>query len=165
MAHSQEVRQAVRKAYVEGRVPLTQAASMHDVRYETARRWKTLARGSGDCWDHARMADRISTGGLGDLTAAVLDDFIKLFQTTLTALRDHNGDPIERAEAISRLSDAYTKTVKAAGATSPTLAKLSIALDVCKQLAEFIRRHHPQHTDAFLEILEPFGAHLSELYG
>lgn len=165
MAHAKEVKQAVRKAYVEGRVPLTQAAAMHDVRYETARRWKALARQRGDCWDNARMADRISSGGLGDLTAAVLDDFIKLFQTTLEALRDHKGDPIERAEAISRLSDAYTKTVKAAGATSPELAKLSIALDVCKHLAEFIRRHHKQHTEAFLEILEPFGEYLSELYG
>ena len=103
MAHSTETRQAVRKVYVEGRVPLTQAATMHQVRYETARRWKAQARERGDCWDNARMADRISNGGMGDLTAAVLDDFIRLFQTTLEALRTHNGNPIEGP----RPSDAY----------------------------------------------------------
>lgn len=165
MAHSEQSKAAVRKAYVEGRVPLTQAAAMHQVRYETARRWKSLAREKGDSWDNARMADRISNGGLGDLTAAVLDDFIRLFQTTIDDLRTHKGDPIERAEAISRLSDAYAKTVKAAGATSPDLAKLAIALDVTKLLAEYIRHKHPQHTEAFLEILEPFGEHLSKVYG
>jgi hypothetical protein len=165
MAYPKECRIAVRKTYVEGRVPLTQAAAMHQVGYETARRWKALARAKGDCWDNARVADRISNGGLGDLTAAVLDDFIRLFQTTLKDLRTHNGAPIERAEAISRLSDAYAKTVKAAGATSPDLAKLAIALDVTKQLAEYIRNNHPQHTEVFLEILEPFGEHLSKVYG
>lgn len=165
MAHSPEVRQAVRTAYVEGRVALTQAAAMHGVRYETARRWKAQAQTKGDNWDNARMADRLSQGGLGDLTSVVLDDFIKLFQTTLEALRNHKGDPIEAAEAISRLSDAYAKTVKAAGATSPELAKLAIALEVTKHLAEFIRNHHAHALEVFLEILEPFGEYLSGIYG
>jgi len=165
MAHPKETRQAVRKAYVEDRMPLTQAAQLQGVRYETARRWKADARGSGDDWDRARMADRIASGGLGDLTAAVLDDFIRLFQGTLEALRSHEGDPILRAEAISRLSDAYAKTVKAAGATNPELSKLGTALEVTKHLAQFVRQEYPQHTEAFLEILEPFGERLSEIYG
>ena len=55
--------------------------------------------------------------------------------------------------------------MKAAGATSPELAKLAIALDVTKQLAEYIRQHYPHHTEVFLEILEPFGERLSEIYG
>ena len=40
-----------------------------------------------------------------------------------------------------------------------------VAMDVLKRLAEFTRERHPASADALLEVLEPFGHHLAEVYG
>lgn len=42
---------------------------------------------------------------------------------------------------------------------------LEISMDVLKHLSGFVRENHPQHAAAFLEILEPFGDRLVEIYG
>ncbi len=166
MAHSAETQARLRQLYVYERQNLKQACGALGIAYDTGRRWKRQAREHGDCWDRARTAARLSGGGLGALTEAVIEDFVLLFQSTITALKtSENGNPIQRAEALSRLSDAYAKTMKAAGATNPELAKLSIALDTIKMLGDFTRDHYPQHAQALLEILEPFGAHVSQHYG
>lgn len=165
MAHSAQVQARLRQTYVYERQNLKQASETAGVGYETARRWKRRALEAGDDWDKARAAARLGAGGLGTLTEAVIEDFVLLFQSTISALKTgEHGTPIERAEALSRLSDAYAKTVKAAGATNPELAKLGIALDTIKLLGDFVRDRYPQHAEVFLEIMEPFGAHLSERY-
>lgn len=42
---------------------------------------------------------------------------------------------------------------------------LELSMDVMRQLSSFVREQYPQHAAAFLEILEPFGERLVELYG
>lgn len=165
MAHGADLKAAVRASYVQDRQNLKAAARLNKVSYETARSWKAAARKKSDDWDRARTAVRLADSGLGELTRVVIEDFVHLFQSTLQALKTSQADPIMRAEAISRLSDAYQKTVKAAGATSPELARFSIAMDVLQELSRFVRERFPHHSEAFLEILEPFGERLTELYG
>lgn len=158
MAYSKETRLAIRSNYINKGYSLKAACASEDVPYETGRSWKRSAKASGDDWDQARAAGKISQGGIASLTAAVIEEFVTLFQSTLDELKSaENIQPMQKAEAISRLSDAYTKTVKAAGSSSPSLSRLAVAMDLIKRQADFIKEHFPQHFDTFVEILEPFG--------
>ena len=104
MAHKPEIRQACRSAYVYDRLSLPDAAESVGIPYNTARVWKKRARAEGDDWDKARTAARLAEGGLGDLTRMVLSDFTHQFQTTLERLKGYEGDPVDAAQAMTRLA-------------------------------------------------------------
>ncbi|HET7300221.1 MAG TPA: DUF1804 family protein [Oleiagrimonas sp.] len=165
MAHSRLKKAEVRRHYVVDRQPLTGAAQLAGVAYSTARQWKAAALVAGDDWDRARLAAQVTDGGSQELTRVVLAEFVPMFKSTVEGLRDAAIGAAEKAEAISRLADAYTKTVKAAGAVDPAIARLAWAMDVLKELGEFTQREFPQHSAAMLEMLEPFGQYLAEQYG
>lgn len=164
MAHAPEVRAAVRRTYVSERQPLEVSAERNGVSYNTARQWKRAAKEAGDDWDRARSAARMAAGGLGDLTTQVLEEFALLFQSTMEQIGSSEFDGVQKAEAMSRLADAYTKTVKAAGGGDNRIAKLAVAMEVLEKLVAFIQQHYPQHGTALLEVLEPFGEELSRAY-
>lgn len=165
MAHAPETRQSVRRAYVYDRLPLEAAAEREAVSYATARNWKRKAKEEGDDWDRARAASRMASGGLGDLTTRVLEEFALLFQVTMEEIGSGEFDGIQKAEAMSRLADAYTKTVKAAGGGDSSIGKLAVAMEILERLVAFVQRHYPQHAGALLEVLEPFGEELNQAYG
>lgn len=165
MAHSRLKKAEVRRRYVVDHQPLTGAAQLSGVSYSTARGWKAAALEQGDDWDRARQAATMSDGGVEDLKRVVIGEFVPLFKSTVEALGDAAIPAVDKAEAISRLSDAYTKTIKATGAVDPAIARLAWAMDVLKELGEFVQREFPQHSAAVLELLEPFGQHLAECYG
>lgn len=165
MAHDTGKRQELRRRYVVDRQPLSAAASLSDISYSTARAWKRDAALRGDDWDHARMAEEVGDGGVRALTRVVLEEFIPLFRSTIEAIKGDGISGIEKAEAISRLSDAYGKTVKASGAVDPSIARLAWAMDLLRELAQFTASGFPQHSAALLEIIEPFGEHVAQMYG
>lgn len=165
MAHDSKKRQALRRAFVVDRQPLKAAAALLEVSYSTARAWKADAELSGDDWDRARTAESVGDGGVKALTRVVLEEFIPLFQSTIRAIKGDKLDAIDKAEAISRLSDAYMKTVKASGAVDPSIARLAWAMDVIRQLAQFTAERFPQHQTAMIDVLEPFGEQLAQEYG
>ena len=66
---------------------------------------------------------------------------------------------------MASLSDAFNKMVASAGRVAPKISELGVANDVLQRQAEFIREFYPQHAAAFLEIIEPFGERLVEVYG
>ncbi len=165
MAHSQETKRKVRSEYVKG-MPLKAAAALHNVPYGTARTWKEAASNAGDDWDVARAALRLSDGGVKALTAEVIEDFVHMFKSTIDAVKaDKKLSPLQKADVLAKLSDAYQKTIKAAGSSNPGLSKLAIALDVLRKQLDFIRDRYPKHTPIFMEILEPFGEYLSREFG
>lgn len=165
MAHAPEVKQAVRRSYVMERLPLEASAKKHQVSYNTARSWKKAAKVDGDDWDRARAASRMAAGSLGDMSTQVMEEFALLFQVTMEDIRDGNYDGIEKAEAMSRLADAYNKTMKAAGGGDSKIAKLSVALEMLSGLVDFVQSQFPQHAESLLEVLEPFGEELNQRYG
>lgn len=165
MAYDEQQVVAVRGSYVYERLNLTAAADKHDVNYQTARRWKAKAKKEGDDWDKARAASRLSSGGLGDITEKLIEDFGFLFQTTIEEVKKSDSDPIKKAEAMSRLADAYTKTMKAASSGNPKIAELAIALKVLEEFAKFIREKSPADIERFAALLEPFGKRVSEVFG
>lgn len=165
MAYAPEKVQEVRKCFVFERQALPDAAARCGVSYSAAQAWKKKAKAAGDDWDKARNASRMAAGGLGDITNQLLEDFALLFQSTIEDIRDGDFNALDKAEAIARLSDSYTKTMKAAGGGNASIAKLSIAMEVLSELAEFIKRDYPDDLERFVCILEPFGMRVSEVFG
>ncbi|MFW2439111.1 MAG: DUF1804 family protein [Arenicellales bacterium] len=165
MSYPSETRDNVRASYVYERMPLAAAAEKHNIPFNTVRTWKKKSKEAGDDWDRARNASRMAAGGLGDVTMLVMEDFVLLFQSTIDDLKkDKNTPPAQKAEILSRLSDAYSKTIKAAGLSDSKMAELSIAMKVLEEMGTFIRDRFPQHLDTFVEILEPFGTRVSEVF-
>jgi len=165
MAHPKETKIAVRRSYVYDRLTLESAAEKHNVSYHTARAWKKKSGLNGDDWDTARTASRMASGNLGDNTNPILEEFAILFQSTIEALKKDEADPLKKAEALSRLSDAYSKIMKAAGGGNSKIAELSIALKVLEALSKHIREAHPNQLEAFTIILEQFAPKVGELFG
>lgn len=161
MAHDSATRDAVRRAYVYDRQPIESAADAAGVSKNTARRWKRISKEQGDDWDRARNASRLAAGGLGDITTSVLEDFALLFQSTLDELKIADTDPLKKADSIAKLSDAYVKTMRAAGGGDKQIAKLAIAIEVIELLTQYVRKHKPELAQDWAEVLQPFGATLS----
>jgi hypothetical protein len=167
MALGPEVRAAVRAAYVHQALPLNEASRQCGVRFETARRWKSIARKNGDDWDAARTASYMSGQGADLVLSDVMQSILLLTQSTLRDLRER-GDQVpmlERVEAISRVSDAYHKTAAAVGKHSPKISRLAIAIEILTTLTDYVREKHPALAPALLEVLEPFGQELARKYG
>lgn len=166
MAHPKEKKTAARAAYVYEALTLEVIARRIDASIGTVSRWKRDAGDGGDDWDRARAAARISGQGTEAVTQAVMEDFVLLFQSTLTEVKEATDiKPLAKAEIISRLSDAYNKTMSAVARGNPKLSKLAVAMEVMQALAGFIRQHYPKHANAFAEILEPFGEEMAKTYG
>lgn len=165
MAHPPESRSALRAAYVYDRLGMETAADKAGVSIATARRWKREAETEGDDWDRARSAARLAGDGNAVLMQMILDDYLTLHQATVEAVKaDAEVTPIQKAEIISRLADAFTKTMAAVSKASPQLNKLGIATDVLQRLSRYAAQVHPQHASALLEVLEPFAAELAREY-
>jgi transposase-like protein len=165
MAHGADIQREARRRYVADRQSLPIIALAIGVSESTVARWKRTARSTGDNWDAARAAGTVAGDGLDTLIADLIQDYVIQHQAAIDALKDAKDmEPAERAQILASLADALSKTVSSAGRLSPKLSKLGVAMDVLKLMGDFVTRHYPHHAPALLEILEPFGAKLAELY-
>lgn len=166
MAHPPETRQAVRAAYIFDRLDLEAAAARAGVSSATARRWKSQAAAEGDDWDRARSAASLSHSGASSIAQVVLADFLTLHQATVDALNDASDvAPLARAEAMSRLADAFSKTMNAVAKAAPELGRFAIANELLQDLATFVREEYPDDIEVIVTILEPFATHVARKYG
>lgn len=166
MAHSQKTITQARAAYVYDSLNIDNISGRFNVSRGTVMRWKKTALKNGDDWDRARAAARLSGQGAEAVTAAVMEDFVLLFQSTLTDIKaSQDIKPLERAEVLSRLADAYTKTMNAVAKGNPKLDKLSFAADMLRDLVQYIQTHYPQHAAAMEQVLVPFGDEIGKRYG
>ncbi|MBN3254303.1 DUF1804 family protein [Pectobacterium brasiliense] len=166
MAHPQEVRDKLRRAYIFGQMSLEIASAQAAVAFATARRWKKDAQDAGDDWDKLRAAHVIAGGGLEDIGRAVLTGLVTQYQTTLEML---NGaadiPPRERVELLASLADAFNKATSASKKILPETSELSVALEVIQLLSTFIRERHSKHLEVFVSILDGFGEEVEKRYG
>jgi predicted ArsR family transcriptional regulator len=166
MAHPPETRTRLRAFFIHDGLSLDTAAERLSLSSRTATRWKQEALAKGDDWDKARAASRLAGEGAEAVSQAVLEEFLALFQTTLGEIKGNRDlKPMERAEAISRLSDAYTKTMSSVAKSAPKLNRLAVASEVLQLLAKFVQTKVPKHAPALMEVLEPFGEELVAAYG
>lgn len=166
MAHKPEVRRAVRDAYVIDKLSLEAAADKMAVPYDTAKKWKGRDAAQGDDWDKARAAHSLTGAGAGTVAQLVLHDFLAMYQATVDDVKtDAELTPMQRAETLSRLADAFQKTISAVAKAAPDLGRWAVASEVLSEMAPFVAERFPQHREAFVEILEPFSAHLAHKFG
>lgn len=166
MAHDADKRREARKKYVFERQALPVIAVTLSVSEATIRRWKRDAGSRGDNWDTARSANTIAGDGFDGLVTEVVQDYVIVHQATIEDLRHADQlSPGDKAKILASLADSFNKTVKAAGRVSPKISELGVAMDVLKRLADFTAHTHPKLAPALLEVLEPFGQHLAEVYG
>jgi hypothetical protein len=165
MAHGDEVRRAVRAAYVFENLGLEVAALKHDVPIATARRWKRDAKELGDDWDKARAAQMMAGGAIEDVVRQTLAVVVQQVQATVETIQAApDMAPGEKVQMLASLADAYNKMMATSKRLMPETDRLAVATDVAKRLAEFVRSKYPQHAAAFAEILGPFGEELSRAY-
>ncbi|MFM2042109.1 MAG: hypothetical protein RLY86_685 [Pseudomonadota bacterium] len=163
MAHTPEKRDALRRRYVYDRMDLAQAAETEGVGYATARRWKAAAEDAGDDWERARSVVRLTSEGQANLGQIMLEDYMTLHAATVQGLMAaQDVDPLDKAEAMSRLADAMNKTMSAVAKAAPQLNKQAIAADVLHRLVKFAKAHHRDSLPILAALLEPFGDYLAK---
>ena len=166
MARPPEQRQELRRAYVYDRLPLEAAADKAGIPLGTARRWKADAENAGDDWEKARAAASLSATGANTVAQMVLADFLTLHGAVVDELRNAPDVPaLAKAEALSRLADAFTKTMAAVAKAAPDLGRFAVATELLADYARFVRDRFPDLEKAVIETLEPFGVCIAEKYG
>lgn len=165
MAHAPDIKREARRRYVAERQVLPMVALGLKVSESTVSRWKREAKANGDNWDAARAAATVAGSGLDALVVDLVQDYVIQHKAAIDALKDADSiTPGERAQVLASLADSLSKTVSSAGRLSPKISKLGIAMDVLQLQGDFVARHYPQHAVALIEVLEPFGQHLAEVY-
>ncbi len=102
--------------------------------------------------------DSKPTGHRWDLLAeTLLTDYLQAHQEAMVAIKSDVSDPLQRVEALSKLSLALDRTFRALDRGGAEHSPLLIARLVLERQAEFIKQRFPSHLPAFLDILEPFG--------
>lgn len=158
---------SVRLAYLGNGGNLTKAARACGVSESTARRWRAKDRTMGLDWNAGNPENRMgqAAGCLAGnrreiLVSALLEDYLSLHQEAVAAVKSGVIEPLERVNALSRLSQALDRTLRALGKASPELSRLAVARWVLERQAEFVRLRFPEHLGMFVEMLEPFGEEL-----
>ncbi len=165
MAHNVEKRNQARKLYIFERQSLALISDMLGVSVATLRRWKNLDAKAGDDWDLPRAANMMVGRGHDAILAEAVEGFTLMYQA---GLKNINEDKTLNAEArvklAASLADSFAKMMAAAGKASPTLSKLAVAHEVISELAKFIhaKGQDTLASQAFLELIEPFGEHLAK---
>ncbi|MBF0448161.1 MAG: DUF1804 family protein [Magnetococcales bacterium] len=94
----------------------------------------------------------------------LLGEFLVLHTEAMASVKEEVQDPIKQVEALTRLSQALDRTVNALVKATPPPPCLTIARDVLQKQVVFVERRFPQHAQALLAILEPFGEELIKIY-
>jgi hypothetical protein len=166
MAHSEEIRRAVRASYVFEQLGLEVAAMKHGVPFATARNWRRDAKELGDDWDKAKSAQMIAGGGIEDVVRQTLAVVVQQVQATVETIQNTpDMPPATKVDMLASLADAYNKLISASRRLMPETDKLAVAQDTLKRLADFTRTKHPKHAAALIEVLEPFADELARAYG
>ena len=166
MAHKPEIQAAVRQSYIFDKLSLPQAAARHGVAIGTARRWKKAAQAAGDCWDKARASAAMTSTNFDEIMASMVNDFVTLHQSLVEQVtKDEEMTATLKVAALNSLADSFSKFMKASGKASPSLNRLSFAMEILQMFGRFITDHYPEHAEVFAEVLEPFGRELAKHHG
>ncbi|WP_375184016.1 DUF1804 family protein [Aquabacterium sp.] len=165
MAYDNATKARVRAGFIRG-LALDAAAAAEGVPYNTARNWKRKAEIEGDDWDVARRANQLSSGTVGDVMQQVMDSLAQQFAATLDALESKaDMPPLDKANILLKLSDAFVKTMAAAARGNPKLDRLAVAMEVVQAMAAFVAEHYPDLRKQFIDIAQAFGPEVVRQFG
>ena len=159
-----EIRRKARSDYIYRRMMQSTIAAAYGVSEATVGRWKKAAKEQGDDWDQARTAHVIAGEGVEVVVSSVVEDFMIQAQAILDEIKEGRHTTAEKVSMLVSLSDAMTKMAASAKRFAPKVSELGVAQDVMAKLLDFVREEFPHHAKAILEIIEPFGERLTEIY-
>lgn len=161
---SDDKRRKARSDYIYRRMMQSTIAVTLGVSEATIGRWKKAAKENGDDWDKARSAHVLAGEGVEVVVSSVVEDFMIQAQSILDEIKGGTHTAQEKVTMLVALSDAMTKMAASAKRFAPKVSELGVAQDVMAKLLEFVREEFPHHAQAILEIIEPFGERLAEIY-
>ncbi len=161
---SDDKRRQARSDYVYRRMMQSTIAVTRGVSEATIGRWKKAAKDAGDDWDKARSAHVLAGEGVEVVVSSVVEDFMIQAQSILDEIKEGSHTAQEKVTMLVALSDAMTKMAASAKRLAPKISELGVAQDVMAKLLDFVREEFPHHAPAILEIIEPFGERLAEIY-
>ena len=164
MSNRDDLKRKVRSDYVFRRMMQSTIAAAYGISEATVGRWKKSAKDAGDDWDKARTAHVIAGEGMEAVVSTVVEDFLIQAQAILDEIKDGNHSTQEKVGMLVSLSDAMTKMTSSARKLAPKISELGVAQDVMGKLLDFVKENFPQHAHVILEIIEPFGERLAEIY-
>jgi hypothetical protein len=165
-----EIKRKARALFVFERKTLAMIAEELGRSSQTISRWKSKALADGDDWSRSRQAHLIAGEGLDVVVMHTAENFVMLgskITEILSTFDEDAKDPVEiqkRVTMMASLADSMNKMTSAAGKLAPKISKLGVAQDVIEYLIEFVQERHPDHAEAILEVLEPFGKEIAEAY-
>lgn len=161
---SDDKRRKARSDYIFRRMMQSTIAVTLGVSEATIGRWKKAAKDAGDDWDKARSAHVLAGEGVEVVVSTVVEDFMIQAQSILEECKSGDLPPKEKVVLLVQLADAMTKMAASSKRFAPKISELGVAQDVMAKLLDFVREEFPHHAPAILEILEPFGERLAEIY-
>lgn len=164
MSAREDIKRKARSDYVNRRMMQSTIAAAYGISEATVGRWKKAAKDAGDDWDKARTAHVLAGEGMESVVSSVVEDFMIQAQAILDEIKDGQHTTQEKVGMLVSLSDAMTKMTSSARKLAPKISELGVAQDVMAKLLEFVRLNFPQHAHVILEIIEPFGERLAEIY-
>lgn len=106
----------------------------------------------------------VARQGVEVVVSSVVEDFMIQAQSILDEIKSGEHSTQDKVKMLVHLSDAMTKMAASAKRFAPKVSELGVAQDVMAKLLEFVRENFPQHSRMILEIIEPFGERLAEIY-
>ena len=163
--YAKNIRDEVRALYVHGHLTITQICEKLNLPARTLHRYRAKARMEGDDWENARLSALIAGQGYQAAVSQVLEGLLQQSQSVMQAITaDEEIDSEKKMTMLAQLAYSMNMARKAAEGLNPKISKLTIALEVLNLLTRYIRDEHPEHTAAFLDILQPFGTELRRRY-
>lgn len=165
MAHSKDIKEKLRAAYIFEGLNLEQAGKKLKISIHTASRWKREAKLKGDDWDKQKSANLLAGDGIEAIARQMLADYINQHKSVMDEISHGQLTAADKVACLASLADSFNKTVAASRKVLPEVSELATALNVVQMLQRFIQDKFPQHRAAFLDVLEPFGDALARAYG
>ncbi|MBF0610494.1 MAG: DUF1804 family protein [Magnetococcales bacterium] len=164
--YTADFQESVRLAVLQENLSLPAASEKLGLSLTTLRTWRNRDEAQGKPWSAALTASpspRFSIIKDRDaLSETLLQDYFLVHLEALDSLKLSQEDPIKKVDALSKLSQALDRTLSSLEKVSPDLSRLAIAKQFLERQIQFVEKHFPHHLPCFVEVLEPFGNHLSE---
>ncbi len=162
MAHADETRAALRRAYISERQTLETAAQLAGIPLATANNWKRAAKKEGEDWDKLRELAMLTGGDMETMFRRILAAALTQAEASLKAVEaDPEMGAETRVKLMASLSDSLNKIGSSMSRFAPEADAHAIRLDTLKRYAEFARAKYPASALALVESLQAFGATLT----
>ena len=158
MAHPQETRDKLRKAFVFDQLSLEIAALQAGIGFGTARRWKADAKANGDDWDKVKAAHVLAGESTEDLGRAMLSALMLQYNAIMHEMQTAQMPAESKASLLASLADSFNKAISASKKILPETQEAAVAIRTVRLMAEFIGEKYPELMGDFAMMFDDFQA-------